>query len=64
LTTHVKGDAVEATVANIAAVTDTSKIRKYYKLNGLGWLDAIKDDKTKCSALDTLIVSSIALRGL
>ncbi|GAB0137383.1 hypothetical protein EsDP_00005651 [Epichloe bromicola] len=64
LTTHVKGDAVEATVANIAAVTDTSKIRKYYKLNGLGWLDAIKDDKTKCSALDTLIVSSIALRGI
>ncbi|KAG5923890.1 hypothetical protein E4U53_003492 [Claviceps sorghi] len=64
LTAHVKGDAVDATDANIALASDMAKIRKYYKLNGLGWLDVIKDDNTKRAALDTLIVSSIALRGL
>ncbi|KAG5998391.1 hypothetical protein E4U43_002428 [Claviceps pusilla] len=64
LTTHVRGDATDATDANIALVTDLAKIRKYYKLNGLGWLDVIKDEKRKCSALDTLVVGSIALRGL
>ncbi|KAG6038073.1 hypothetical protein E4U41_004607 [Claviceps citrina] len=64
LTAHIEGDATDATDANIALATDLPKIRKYYKLNGLGWLDAMKDDTIKCSALDALIVSSIALRGL
>ncbi|KAG5992804.1 hypothetical protein E4U54_003544 [Claviceps lovelessii] len=64
LTTHVRGDATDATDANIALVTDLAKIRKYYKLNGVAWLDVIKDEKIRCSALDTLVVSSIALRGL
>ncbi|KAG5982554.1 hypothetical protein E4U55_001741 [Claviceps digitariae] len=64
LTAHIRGDAIDATDANIALATDLAKIRKYYKLNGLGWLDVIKDENRKCSALDTLIVSSIALRGL
>jgi len=64
LTTHIKGEATEASDANIALVTDLPKIRKYYKLNGLGWLDAIKDEKKKFSALNNLIISSIALRGL
>ncbi|KAK2595332.1 hypothetical protein QQS21_006932 [Conoideocrella luteorostrata] len=64
LRTNVQGSPVDATDANIATMTDLAKVRKYYKLNGLGWLDAIKDEKTKHSELDTLIVSSIALRGL
>ncbi|KAG5918059.1 hypothetical protein E4U42_007008 [Claviceps africana] len=64
LAAHIKGDAVDATDANIALASHVPKIRKYYKLNGLGWLDAIKDETRKRAALDTVIVSSIALRGL
>ncbi|KAG6008420.1 hypothetical protein E4U21_004442 [Claviceps maximensis] len=64
LTAHIRGDATDAIDANIALATDLPKIRKYYKLNGLGWLDVVKDEKRKYSALNTLVVSSIALRGL
>ncbi|KAG5935693.1 hypothetical protein E4U60_003005 [Claviceps pazoutovae] len=64
LSAHIKGNAIEATDANIALANDPPRIRRYYKLNGLGWLDVIEDDKTKRQALETLIVSSIALRGL
>ncbi|OAA40673.1 Protein cgi121 [Metarhizium rileyi] len=64
LTDHVRGKPVEASDANIAAITDVAKVRKYYKLNGLGWLEAIKDEQQKLSESDTLVVSAIALRGL
>ncbi|EFY87358.1 Protein cgi121 [Metarhizium acridum CQMa 102] len=64
LAEHVKGTPIEVTDANIAATTDISKVRKYYKLNGLDWLEAIEDEQKKRAELDTLVVSAIALRGL
>lgn len=44
-------------------MTDIARVRKYYKLNGLGWLEAIEDDFTKHAELDLLVTSSVALRG-
>lgn len=64
LAEHVKGTPIDVTDANIAATTDISKVRKYYKLNGLDWLEAIKDEQNKRAELDTLVVSAMALRGL
>lgn len=64
LTQHVKGSSVDATDTNITATTDMAKVRKYYKLNGLAWLDAIKDEQQKHAELETLVVSAIALRGI
>ncbi|KAF5124266.1 EKC/KEOPS complex subunit [Metarhizium anisopliae] len=64
LAEHVKGTPVDVTDANIAATTDISKVRKYYKLNGLDWLEAIRDEQKKRAELDTLVVSAMALRGL
>ena len=61
---HVQGNPVVATDTNIAQVTDITKVRKYYKLNGLNWLEAIKDPQQQRSELDSLVVSSIALRGI
>lgn len=64
LAENIKGSAVDATDSNITAKSDMTKVRKYYKLNGLNWLEAIKDEQQKHSELDTLVVSAIALRGL
>uniref|UniRef100_A0A1Y1K7T8 EKC/KEOPS complex subunit CGI121 n=1 Tax=Photinus pyralis TaxID=7054 RepID=A0A1Y1K7T8_PHOPY len=64
LAEHVKGTPIAVTDANIAATTDISKVRKYYKLNGIDWLEAIKDEQKKRAELETLVVSAMALRGL
>lgn len=64
LTANVQGTAAAVTDENIAAATDLPKVRKYYKLNGLPWLDAIKDETQKRAEMDTLIVSALALRGI
>lgn len=49
---------------NITAVTDMSKVSKYYKLNGLGWLDSIKDPIAKRKETEMIIIGSMALRGV
>lgn len=49
---------------NIASATDLLKVRKYYKLNGLKWLDAIKDKKEQQQGMEALVISGMALRGL
>ncbi|KAH8174709.1 kinase binding protein [Sarocladium implicatum] len=61
---HVKGDPALLTDDALAKVTDLSKVRKYYKLNGLNWLDNIKDEKAKRGELEALILGGMALRGL
>jgi EKC/KEOPS complex subunit CGI121/TPRKB len=60
----VKGEAVPVADENIAAGTDLSKVRKYYKLNGLNWLDGVKNEQQKHKEMEMLIVQSMALRGL
>ncbi|GJN75813.1 hypothetical protein PLICBS_009919 [Purpureocillium lilacinum] len=61
---NVQGHAVDVTDENIDAATDLAKVRKYYKLNGLDWLDAIKDDKERRAEMETLVLGGMALRGV
>lgn len=48
----------------IATTADIAKVRKYYKLNSLRWLDDIKNDELQKKEMESLIVSAIALRGV
>lgn len=64
LRTNVQGEPLLFTDENIATTADVAKIRKYYKLNGLKWLDDIKDDKVQKKEMESLVVSAIALRGV
>ncbi|KYK57967.1 Kinase binding protein [Drechmeria coniospora] len=64
LRSNVQGRAVDASDENIATATDLAKVRKYYKLNGLGWLDAIQDDGEKRAEMEMLILGAMALRGV
>lgn len=64
LSQHVEGDQLPVTDENIAPVTDNSKVAKYYKLNGLSWLDAIKDQPQKRKEVETLVVGTLAVRGI
>ncbi|KAK7430989.1 hypothetical protein QQZ08_002519 [Neonectria magnoliae] len=64
LQTNVEGEALPLTDDHISAATDISKVRKYYKLNGLKWLDDIKDEKAKRKEMETLVLGGMALRGV
>jgi EKC/KEOPS complex subunit CGI121/TPRKB len=60
---HVEGDAVLPSPDVVATLTDWAKVRKYYKLNGLAWLDALPaEDKQRESEM--IILNSMALRGV
>ncbi|PTB67765.1 CGI-121-domain-containing protein [Trichoderma citrinoviride] len=61
---NVEGDAVPATDETIQTITDVRTVRKSYKLNGLAWLDAIKDELVKRQEMERLILGGMALRGV
>lgn len=61
---NIEGDQLPVTDQNLAAATDMSKVSKYYKLNGLKWLDSIKDQSAKHKELEMLVLGSMALRGV
>ncbi|KEZ45890.1 hypothetical protein SAPIO_CDS1262 [Scedosporium apiospermum] len=63
LSTHVEGEALPPTDENIASLTDWPKVRKYYKLNGLNWLDKMGEAEKKAEA-EVLVLGSMALRGV
>ncbi|KAK8065022.1 hypothetical protein PG997_011769 [Apiospora hydei] len=63
LQTHVQGESVPCSDEELARVTDWPKLRKYHKLSGLPWIDAIKDEQAKKNELEMLIVSAMAMRG-
>lgn len=48
----------------IETITDIRTVRKSYKLNGLAWLDAIKDELVKRREVERLVLGGMALRGL
>lgn len=48
----------------ISTATDLPKVRKYYKLNGLKWLDDIQDEKVKKREMESLVIGAMALRGV
>ncbi|KAK6815765.1 hypothetical protein PG987_016531 [Apiospora arundinis] len=63
LQTHVQGESVSCSDEELAKVTDWPKLRKYHKLNGLPWVEAIKDEEAKKNELEMLIISAMAMRG-
>ncbi|KAK4068101.1 hypothetical protein Trihar35433_6661 [Trichoderma harzianum] len=64
LTDNVEGDAVPATDDTIETITDVRTVRKSYKLNGLAWLDSIKDELVKRKEIERLVLGGMALRGV
>lgn len=61
MTTHVQGDAVAPTDAEISTITDWAKVRKLYKLGASGpGPVGIKE----VSELVMLTLGAMALRGL
>lgn len=61
---NVKGNYLPVTDENIAACTDMTKVRKYYKLNGINWLDATESTQAKTQQIESLVLGSMALRGV
>lgn len=41
-----------------------TKVRKYYKLNGINWLDALENTQAKTPQIESLVLGSMALRGI
>ncbi|PNP54651.1 hypothetical protein THARTR1_05208 [Trichoderma harzianum] len=64
LTDNIEGDAVPATDDTIETITDVRAVRKSYKLNGLAWLDSIKDELVKRKEIERLVLGGMALRGV
>lgn len=64
LRAHVQGRPVPFTYETLSELTDWGRVRKYYKLNGVGWLDWVKDQATKNKEMDMLVMGGMALRGV
>jgi len=65
LTQHVQGAThLELTDEELAKTTDWAKVRKYYKLNGVPVLEAIKDEESKKKEMERLVIMAMALREL
>ncbi|KAF4124839.1 EKC/KEOPS complex subunit CGI121/TPRKB [Geosmithia morbida] len=64
LASHVEGSWVPVTDEGIAAATNMTKILKYYKLNGLNWMNSIKDTKAKHKEIEMLVLGAMALHGV
>ncbi|KAI0106053.1 CGI-121-domain-containing protein [Daldinia grandis] len=47
-----------------SGLTDRAKVRKYYKLNGVSWLDGMKDESLQRKETELLVLGSMALRSL
>ncbi|TQV94055.1 hypothetical protein V2A60_002877 [Cordyceps javanica] len=61
---NVQGSHLSVTDENIAACTDMTKVRKYYKLNGINWLDALQNTQAQKQQIEGLVIGSMALRGV
>ncbi|KAM0486346.1 hypothetical protein ACHAPX_001052 [Trichoderma viride] len=61
---NVEGDIVPPTDESISSIADVKTVRKNYKLNGLAWLDAVKDEVVQREEIEKLVLSGMALRGL
>ena len=61
---HVQGTPTPLTDAEIAQATEWSKVRKYYRLNGVPALDRLADAQEKLRQSEQLAIMGMALRGL
>ncbi|KAJ3579883.1 hypothetical protein NPX13_g688 [Xylaria arbuscula] len=64
LQANVQGTPAPFTDETLSELTDWSRVRKYYKLNGVGWLDGIKDPAAKKTEMGALVMGGMALRGV
>ncbi|KAI0881612.1 uncharacterized protein GGS22DRAFT_172562 [Annulohypoxylon maeteangense] len=65
LLAHVQGTPTPLTDEALqSSLTDWGKVRKYYKLNGVNWLDSVKDEALKRGEMEVLVLEGMALRGL
>ncbi|KAI1632506.1 CGI-121-domain-containing protein [Biscogniauxia mediterranea] len=66
LRTHVRGRPCPFADDVLASFTDWPKVRKYYKLNGVAHLDALKDkdERLRRRESEMLVLGSMALKGL
>lgn len=61
---NVQGQNVPCSDEELAKLTDWPKLRKYHKLNGISYIEAMKDEEAKKKELELSVVSAMALRGL
>ncbi|KAI1177291.1 kinase binding protein CGI-121-domain-containing protein [Nemania sp. FL0916] len=64
LLAHVHGKPVPFTDQTLEELVDWARVRKYYKLNGMAWLDGIQDPAVKNRETNMLVMSGMALRGV
>ncbi|KAL7620807.1 hypothetical protein AAE478_009805 [Parahypoxylon ruwenzoriense] len=64
LRAHVRGTPLPFTDAALGGLTDWPKVRKYYKLNGVGCLDGLADEAQRRRETELLVLGGMALRGL
>ncbi|KAI1102482.1 hypothetical protein F4804DRAFT_343192 [Jackrogersella minutella] len=65
LVANIQGTATPLTDTTLqASFTDWPKVRKYYKLNSVGWLDGVKDEAVKRREMEVLVLEGMALRSL
>ncbi|KAI1094052.1 hypothetical protein F5B19DRAFT_446996 [Rostrohypoxylon terebratum] len=65
LLAHVQGTPTPLTDEVLqSSLTDWAKVRKYYKLNGVNWLDSVEDETAKRAEMEVLVLEGMALRGL
>lgn len=63
LRAHVQGEPVPCSDEELGRATDWPRLRKYHKLNGLPWLDALPDEAARRRELELLVVAGMAMRG-
>jgi EKC/KEOPS complex subunit CGI121/TPRKB len=64
LAQNVEGTQAQLGDDRLSSLTDMSKVSKYYKLNGLNWLDQIQGHAARQKELEMLVIGAMALRGL
>lgn len=63
MSSSIEGTPLPPSDDNIASLTDWAKVRKYYKLDGLQWLDKLPAEEKKSEA-EMLVLAGMALRGV
>ncbi|KAI5865770.1 CGI-121-domain-containing protein [Durotheca rogersii] len=70
LRAHVAGvpvpfaDAALRGSGGAPGLADWPKVRRYYKLNGIRWLDDLADADARAAETEALVLGAMALRGL
>ncbi|KAI0377534.1 hypothetical protein F5Y04DRAFT_264077 [Hypomontagnella monticulosa] len=65
LQTNVQGTPIPFTEAALQSeLTDYAKVRKYYKLNSVSWLDGVADETLRRREAEMLVLGGMALRSL